>query len=80
LGEDKVNRISYTKRYDIDSHGRPKNPIGRTGITGRGHLGIKKFLIILRKILSFFCSLLRSLGSKSCWRSYCYKVMLFFFK
>jgi hypothetical protein len=43
LGEDKVNRISYTKRYDIDSHGRPKNPIGRTGITGRGHLGIKNF-------------------------------------
>ncbi|XP_043788550.1 ADP-ribose pyrophosphatase, mitochondrial isoform X1 [Apis laboriosa] len=35
----KVNRKSYTNDYDINKNGYPLNPIGRTGIFGRGLLG-----------------------------------------
>ena len=34
-----VNRQSYTKDYEINESGYPLNPIGRTGIIGRGLLG-----------------------------------------
>ncbi|XP_059176213.1 ADP-ribose pyrophosphatase, mitochondrial-like [Physella acuta] len=34
-----VNRISYHGTYDLDGSDRPKNPVGRTGISGRGCLG-----------------------------------------
>ncbi|KAI5727896.1 hypothetical protein M8J77_008343 [Diaphorina citri] len=35
-----VNRKSHNGVYSIDPHtGRPKNPFGRTGLTGRGTLG-----------------------------------------
>lgn len=33
-----VNRISYTGNYTVENR-YPLNPIGRTGITGRGLLG-----------------------------------------
>lgn len=33
-----INRVSFVKNYDIVD-GRPLNPIGRTGLTGRGVLG-----------------------------------------
>lgn len=40
LDENKVNRISHNSNYTIDSiSGKPLNPFGRTGITGRGSLG-----------------------------------------
>ncbi|XP_033222428.1 ADP-ribose pyrophosphatase, mitochondrial [Belonocnema kinseyi] len=35
----KVNRESYTKNYELNDIGQPQNPIGRTGIVGRGLLG-----------------------------------------
>lgn len=34
-----VNRVSYVQTYQIDNDGFPLNPIGRTGIKGRGVLG-----------------------------------------
>jgi len=34
-----VSRISHHGNYQISSNGRPLNPIGRTGISGRGILG-----------------------------------------
>ena len=34
----KVNRVSFVKTYQI-IHGLPRNPIGRTGVRGRGLLG-----------------------------------------
>lgn len=34
-----VNRKSFISDYDVDSHERPVNPIGRTGVVGRGLLG-----------------------------------------
>ncbi|CAD5216265.1 unnamed protein product [Bursaphelenchus xylophilus] len=34
-----IDRRSYTGRYNFDSEGRPLNPIGRTGLKGRGILG-----------------------------------------
>lgn len=34
-----MNRKSYIKNYNIDEGGFPVNPIGRTGIIGRGLLG-----------------------------------------
>ena len=33
-----INRASYTGKYEI-LDGRPRNPVGRTGISGRGRLG-----------------------------------------
>ncbi|KAK6036489.1 hypothetical protein COOONC_26006 [Cooperia oncophora] len=35
----KVNRKSYMGDYSFDSTSRPINPIGRTGLRGRGVLG-----------------------------------------
>jgi len=35
---DGVNRISFSK-YNLDDQGRPLNPMGRTGLMGRGLLG-----------------------------------------
>uniref|UniRef100_A0A8R1DL49 Nudix hydrolase domain-containing protein n=1 Tax=Caenorhabditis japonica TaxID=281687 RepID=A0A8R1DL49_CAEJA len=35
----KVNRVSFVCEYAVDSSLRPINPIGRTGISGRGILG-----------------------------------------
>ncbi|XP_065663840.1 ADP-ribose pyrophosphatase, mitochondrial isoform X5 [Hydra vulgaris] len=35
----KVNRISHMGKYEIMSNGAPRNPMGRTGISGRGLLG-----------------------------------------
>ncbi|CAJ0959795.1 unnamed protein product, partial [Mesorhabditis belari] len=35
----KVNRISHIVNYSFDSKGRPLNPMGRTGLQGRGILG-----------------------------------------
>lgn len=32
-------RISHKQQYKIDEQGRPINPVGRTGMTGRGLLG-----------------------------------------
>ncbi|XP_065336342.1 ADP-ribose pyrophosphatase, mitochondrial [Cloeon dipterum] len=34
-----VNRRSYLGQYKLDDKGRPLNPIGRTGVQGRGCLG-----------------------------------------
>ncbi|KAI1712914.1 NUDIX domain-containing protein [Ditylenchus destructor] len=34
-----VNRISYPGPYSFDKYGRPLNPMGRTGLRGRGMLG-----------------------------------------
>lgn len=34
-----MNRESYTKNYELNNLGQPQNPIGRTGIIGRGLLG-----------------------------------------
>lgn len=34
-----MNRKSYTNDYNIDKNGYPLNPLGRTGIFGRGLLG-----------------------------------------
>ncbi|XP_023309015.2 ADP-ribose pyrophosphatase, mitochondrial isoform X2 [Lucilia cuprina] len=34
-----VNRVSFNGTYEIDSNGCPVNPIGRTGLRGRGLLG-----------------------------------------
>ncbi|KAI9587635.1 hypothetical protein GQX74_003481 [Glossina fuscipes] len=34
-----VNRLSHMGKYQIDSSGYPLNPIGRTGLRGRGLLG-----------------------------------------
>lgn len=36
---DKVNRKSFTGNYAINADGHPLNPVGRTGIVGRGLLG-----------------------------------------
>src|SRR6266576_170894 len=33
-----VNRVSFIKRYDLDGN-YPVNPVGRTGLRGRGILG-----------------------------------------
>lgn len=35
---DNINRVSHIKTYTVDEHG-PRNPVGRTGIRGRGCLG-----------------------------------------
>ena len=35
----KVNRVSFEGKYEFDATGRPRNPHGRTGVTGRGRLG-----------------------------------------
>uniref|UniRef100_A0A0K0DH98 Nudix hydrolase domain-containing protein n=1 Tax=Angiostrongylus cantonensis TaxID=6313 RepID=A0A0K0DH98_ANGCA len=35
----KVNRVSFVGAYAFDSMARPMNPIGRTGLRGRGVLG-----------------------------------------
>ena len=35
----KVDRRSFVKKYDIGSDKRPLNPMGRTGVIGRGNLG-----------------------------------------
>ncbi|XP_021962376.1 ADP-ribose pyrophosphatase, mitochondrial isoform X2 [Folsomia candida] len=35
----KVNRKSYTGMYKLDKDGYPLNPMGRTGLSGRGSLG-----------------------------------------
>ncbi|GAB1864278.1 Adp-ribose mitochondrial [Camponotus japonicus] len=35
----KVNRRSFTGNYVVTANGHPLNPVGRTGITGRGLLG-----------------------------------------
>ncbi|XP_012277187.1 ADP-ribose pyrophosphatase, mitochondrial [Orussus abietinus] len=37
--DEKVNRLSFVGDYSINQNGCPINPIGRTGITGRGLLG-----------------------------------------
>ncbi|KAI1717063.1 NUDIX domain-containing protein [Ditylenchus destructor] len=34
-----VNRKSYVTEYQLDENGRPLNPMGRTGLRGRGTLG-----------------------------------------
>ncbi|KAM3718742.1 putative nudix hydrolase [Dirofilaria immitis] len=34
-----INRLSYMGKYNLDKTGRPLNPIGRTGLRGRGVLG-----------------------------------------
>lgn len=34
-----VNRVSFNGAYEIDKTGCPINPIGRTGLRGRGLLG-----------------------------------------
>ncbi|KAI1703275.1 putative nudix hydrolase 6 [Ditylenchus destructor] len=34
-----VNRISYPGPYSFDKYGQPLNPMGRTGLRGRGVLG-----------------------------------------
>ncbi|VDM10081.1 unnamed protein product [Wuchereria bancrofti] len=34
-----VDRRSYMGKYDLDGTGRPLNPVGRTGLRGRGVLG-----------------------------------------
>ncbi len=34
-----TDRRSYTGLYEFDNKGRPINPVGRTGVTGRGQLG-----------------------------------------
>jgi len=34
-----VHRVSWEGPYDIDEDGRPLNPVGRTGMKGRGVLG-----------------------------------------
>lgn len=39
MDDGKVNRKSYVKDYEINENGIPQNPIGRTGIIGRGLLG-----------------------------------------
>ncbi|CAF0732551.1 unnamed protein product [Didymodactylos carnosus] len=36
--EGKVDRTSFTGIYQLDEKQRPKNPMGRTGLTGRGRL------------------------------------------
>ncbi|KAL5271968.1 hypothetical protein ACHWQZ_G000234 [Mnemiopsis leidyi] len=36
--KDGINRKSYLGVYDLDPQGRPLNPRGRTGLTGRGNL------------------------------------------
>jgi ADP-ribose pyrophosphatase len=33
-----INRVSHTGRYELDN-GVPRNPVGRTGMCGRGLLG-----------------------------------------
>lgn len=35
----KTDRRSHMGTYKLDSNDRPLNPVGRTGITGRGQLG-----------------------------------------
>ena len=35
----KVDRRSFEGEYHLDTHGVPKNPLGRTGMRGRGLLG-----------------------------------------
>lgn len=35
----KVDRRSFEGAYSLDSHGIPQNPLGRTGMRGRGLLG-----------------------------------------
>ncbi|XP_015607486.1 ADP-ribose pyrophosphatase, mitochondrial [Cephus cinctus] len=37
--DDKVNRQSFMGDYVVDDNGYPSNPVGRTGIVGRGLLG-----------------------------------------
>ena len=39
ISSDTIDRTSFTGKYEINAGGRPLNPVGRTGITGRGHLG-----------------------------------------
>lgn len=34
-----INRISYMGEYKLDGNGLPINPVGRTGMAGRGVLG-----------------------------------------
>ncbi|XP_013110820.2 putative nudix hydrolase 6 [Stomoxys calcitrans] len=35
----KINRVSYNGEYKLDEGGHPLNPMGRTGLRGRGLLG-----------------------------------------
>lgn len=35
----KIDRRSFEGEYELNEHGVPKNPLGRTGMVGRGLLG-----------------------------------------
>lgn len=37
--DDDINRVSFVGEYEVTDEGYPVNPIGRTGIIGRGLLG-----------------------------------------
>lgn len=37
--DDNINRVSYNGEYQINENGYPLNPMGRTGLRGRGLLG-----------------------------------------
>lgn len=37
--DDDINRISFVSDYEVTDEGYPVNPVGRTGIVGRGLLG-----------------------------------------
>ena len=45
-----VDRRSFEGEYKIDSDGRPLNPKGRTGISGRGY-GVYLSYLLLYKIV-----------------------------
>ena len=50
----KIDRRSHVGHYEIDLNGRPLNPMGRTGITGRGKLG--KWGLQINNIITFRCT------------------------
>jgi hypothetical protein len=37
--DNSINRISFLGNYELNKKGLPMNPVGRTGISGRGLLG-----------------------------------------